>query len=430
MKDPYYKLHLFLYAVVGLLIVAISEATGWYWAVALVLVLSIAASHWDRSRFNAVYHWLTGYPEPEEPLLLGQFGRLIAIFARLRRSLLARLARSNRLLARIRVTASELPVAVVVLGHSGRIEWANRRAGELLAVHWPQDANLPLQHLCRDVRLRRLLEHGQKESVLEVPCPAPVEGWVQLRILPQKNMTLVIGSDITEALHIRRMRKDFVANASHELRTPLTVIASIAETLDEQKEKGPSQWHKPIGLLRRKVLSMNRLVEDMLSLSSLEDASTITRLEEVVDMALLCDQVVQDFAGQPHGLAIKFEYDLPFAKNIMGSKTELYSVLSNLVKNAITYSEPGTSITLSWRQSGDGACLQVADKGIGIEAHHLPHLTERFYRVDDQRDREGTGLGLSIVRNVLQRHQANLEIDSTPGKGSVFSCHFPKHRLF
>ncbi len=420
-----------MYAGVGLLIVAISEATGWYWAVVLVVLLSIAASHWGRGRFNAVHRWLTAHPEPEEPLLLGQLGRLVAIFARLRRSLLARLARSNRLLARIRVTASELPVAVVVLSHNGRIEWANRRAGELLGVHWPQDANLPLQHLCRDVRLRRLLEQGQKESVLELHSPALAEGWVQLRILHHKNMTLVIGSDITEALRIRRMRKDFVANASHELRTPLTVIASIAETLEEQKEKGPPQWHRSIELLQRKVLAMSRLVEDMLSLSSLEDTSRGLRFDVVVDVARLCDQVVQDFSGQIHEAGIKLDRGggVPFNKNIMGSKTELYSALSNLVKNAIAYSEPGAKITLSWRQSDEGGCLQVADSGIGIEAHHLPHLTERFYKVDDQRNREGTGLGLSIVRNVLQRHQATLEIDSTPGKGSVFSCHFPKHRL-
>jgi two-component system phosphate regulon sensor histidine kinase PhoR len=117
--------------------------------------------------------------------------------------------------------------------------------------------------------------------------------------------------------------------------------------------------------------------------------------------------------------------------HLTGSSRELHSALGNLVTNAVRYTPPGGEITLRWDADASGGRFSVRDTGVGIATEHLPRLTERFYRVDHGRSREmgGTGLGLAIVKHVLERHQAQLEIQSEPGKGSVFTAIFPEHRV-
>jgi two-component system phosphate regulon sensor histidine kinase PhoR len=173
---------------------------------------------------------------------------------------------------------------------------------------------------------------------------------------------------------------------------------------------------------------MNRLVEDLLTLSRLE--STVTPLREhEVDVCDVVQHLYQDalaLSGGHHDIRLCLETRV----GLIGSPDELRSALSNLASNAIRYTPRGGRIELRWALREDEPVFSVVDTGIGIEAHHIDRLTERFYRVDRSRSREtgGTGLGLAIVKHVLSRHHARLEVESEPGKGSTFSAVFPAER--
>jgi two-component system phosphate regulon sensor histidine kinase PhoR len=184
-----------------------------------------------------------------------------------------------------------------------------------------------------------------------------------------------------------------------------------------------------VGMMAPQAERMKRLIDDLLTLSSLEHAPPPPAAERV-ELRTLLERVrteAQSLSGGKHriSLAAGGEFDL------LGSESEISSAFVNLVSNAVRYTPPGGEIRLRWNSTDAGAEFSVEDSGIGIDPEHLPRLTERFYRVDRGRSREtgGTGLGLSIVKHALARHQATLAVDSTPGKGSRFAARFPAARL-
>ena len=232
---------------------------------------------------------------------------------------------------------------------------------------------------------------------------------------------LLISRDITRLEAVARMRRDFIANVSHELKTPLTVIAGFLETLQEldldEKQRG-----RFIQLMQEQASSMQRLVEDLLTLSALESEQNplVDEKFAIVPLMLQLSSDAKSLSQGQHAVAL----DIGDAATVSGGRDELASAFGNLVSNAIRYTPAGGTITLSWRVDDNGTgVFAVTDSGIGIAPEHLPRLTERFYRIDRSRSRAtgGTGLGLAIVKHVLLRHQATLEIASEPGKGSTFA---------
>jgi two-component system phosphate regulon sensor histidine kinase PhoR len=225
------------------------------------------------------------------------------------------------------------------------------------------------------------------------------------------------------------MRRDFIANVSHELKTPLTVVSGFVETLQDM-ELEPRQRDRYLQLMREQARSMERLVNDLLTLSSLESEQH-PPVETPVDMAALLLELAADaraLSGGQHDVRL----ELGDAATVSGSRDELASALGNLVSNAIRYTPTGGTVTLAWRREDDGGgSFSVTDTGIGIAPEHLPRLTERFYRVDRSRSRAtgGTGLGLAIVKHVLLRHQAVLGVASVPGEGSTFTVRLPSRRV-
>jgi two-component system phosphate regulon sensor histidine kinase PhoR len=174
---------------------------------------------------------------------------------------------------------------------------------------------------------------------------------------------------------------------------------------------------------------MQRLLDDLLTLSRLESADNALR-EDTVDMPDMVRSLESEAASLSRGRH-QVRLRLDSGRRVRGATQELRSALSNLVSNAVRYTPAGGEITLSWGDRGEEAVFAVTDTGEGIAAEHIPRLTERFYRVDRSRSREtgGTGLGLAIVKHVLTRHGAHLEIQSIPGKGSTFSVVFPAVRV-
>jgi two-component system phosphate regulon sensor histidine kinase PhoR len=233
--------------------------------------------------------------------------------------------------------------------------------------------------------------------------------------------------DVTQAERLDRMRQDFVANVSHELRTPLTVMSGFLETIRELK-LDPTQREHYLSLMSDQSLRMLRIVEDLLTLSSLESAPPPQDQRIMINalMARLREDAEALSAGR-HKILMQAATGF----DLLGSEFEIQSAFSNLVSNAVRYTPAGGEIRINWQADSTGGIFTVTDSGIGIEKTHLPRLTERFYRVDRGRSREtgGTGLGLAIVKHALMRHQSQLEIQSELGKGSRFSARFSSRRL-
>jgi two-component system phosphate regulon sensor histidine kinase PhoR len=237
---------------------------------------------------------------------------------------------------------------------------------------------------------------------------------------------LLIIRDITAFKRSDAIRRDFVANASHELRTPLTVMQGYVEMMLDTPSSHADYWHKPLEQMHNQSERMRKIVEDMLVLSRLEGNDAKLKLA-LVNVPFLLEQIA-DEAKQLSGVHYHHvELILDSLVCLMGHEEYLRSAFTNLVSNAVRYTPDGGTIKIHWWQDAQGAHLSVTDTGIGIAAEHLPRIMERFYRVDSARSRAtgGTGLGLAITRNVLERHNATLTIESEIGLGSCFTCHFP-----
>ncbi len=194
------------------------------------------------------------------------------------------------------------------------------------------------------------------------------------------------------------------------------------------REPDPEMLRRSLQLMSEQATRMQRLVEDLLTLSKLESAQNPLR-EDFVDLPEMVRALVRDaqaLSNGRHRLILRVESDA----GLQGSAEELRSALFNLISNAVRYTPENGEIEVSWSKHDSEPVFAVRDTGIGIEPHHIPRLTERFYRVDRSRSRAsgGTGLGLAIVKHVLSRHQARLEIESEPGKGSTFTVVFPSTR--
>jgi two-component system phosphate regulon sensor histidine kinase PhoR len=219
-----------------------------------------------------------------------------------------------------------------------------------------------------------------------------------------------------------------VANVSHELRSPLTVVSGYLETLLDAGDLG-AELTGQLQSMRSQTDRMNRIVNDLMLLSRLESEEPHADREKVLVGPLISSIAdhARELSGENRHV---IELDVDTSLCIQGHEPELYSAFSNLVFNAIRYTPAGGRIMISWQERNNELVFSVEDSGVGIAAHHIPRLTERFYRVDTGRSRAtgGTGLGLAIVKHVLLRHEGRLEIDSEVGKGSTFACHFPVGR--
>ena len=338
-------------------------------------------------------------------------------------------------LSRFQEATAALPDAVLVLDEDGSIEWANILAESYLGVRWPQDAGQRVPNLVRHPDMIDFLMCKQNDPdnaevlVLNSPVDENVLMEIRVKVYGDKYM-LLVARDITDIDRIDKMRKDFIANASHELRSPLTVIAGYLEVFDEHPEECPPAWQAKISQMRVQANRMQRLIDDLLKLSSLESAKDES-LEEEISIA----DLLTNLCSEAQTLSGEFEHQIYLELDrevwLLGKHRDIYSAFSNIIFNAVQYTPAKSAIHISWHQNEKGAYLEVQDSGDGIATEHIPRLTERFYRVDAGRSREkgGTGLGLAIVKHALARHNASLEIESTPGQGSTFRCYFPPQRI-
>lgn len=331
--------------------------------------------------------------------------------------------------------AEVIPNGILVLDKNGRISWMNGLAIEHLNLNPQTDWNSILRNIVRRPEFLAFLEQPLTKNV-EIKINMPKNGGITERTLLvtrapfQTDEELLITRDISEAEQLNNMRTAFVANVSHELRTPLTVINGFLETMADMPELPAEQSRQFIGMMQKEGARMQSLLADLLTLSRLESG----RSNEFtpVDLSALTELLAEDgetLSAGKHTIHTDISPDLW----VSGIYTDLYNALSNLVFNAVRYTPAGGEIEISLKTlpSNNMFMLQplrfaVKDNGPGIEAEHIPHLTERFYRVDKGRSRQsgGTGLGLAIVKHALAEHETMLEISSEVGVGSEFSVVF------
>ena len=361
---------------------------------------------------------------PQSSKLPDGWGAWTEIFSRLYR--MRREDEKNQVelsewLARFRQAMTLLPDGVVIMDDVLFLEWCNPVAEQHLGLNLVQDKNMRITNLIRSPEFMDYIILGRFDKPLTV---SHRDRKLILHVIKFENRRqILVTHDVTENERIDRMRRDFIANASHELRTPLTVINGFLEINAMQPEMDAKTRAGHIKLMAEQGQRMQRLVEDMLTLTRLESIDFPLRPERI-HMVDLLEQIVCEM----HGLSVGkhqliLENDGP---DLMGSLDELRSAFTNLASNAVRYTPTGGAITISWTNTPDGPVFKVKDSGIGISSEHLSRLTERFYRVDKSRSREtqGTGLGLAIVKHVVLRHKAQLSIDSVPGAGSTFSIRF------
>ena len=357
-----------------------------------------------------------------------QWRRIVAFersLDRLRRDSTRRETELEDSLTRWRDAARALPDGVVIL-EADRIAWSNDTAQVHLSIG-PKDAGTRITHLVRAPDFMRYLDAGEFDKPVQIRA-GDGERILSVLVVPYgSNQRLVLSRDVTQLERVERMRSEFVANVSHELRTPLTVVAGFLEMLRDESDA--AEQRRYIDLMTQQSQRMQRLVEDLLTLSSLE-SSPPPPTDEAIDMAALAQRLgaeARALSGGRH----RIEVHAASAMDLLGSEKELASAFGNLVSNAVRYTPEHGTIRIRWEADEHGAQFGVDDTGIGIAPEHLPRLTERFYRVDRGRSREtgGTGLGLAIVKHALMRHGGTLHIESKPGEGSRFAARFSGARL-
>jgi two-component system phosphate regulon sensor histidine kinase PhoR len=359
------------------------------------------------------------------------WGEVFEHYYRLQRRYAKRKKRLARVIREFRESTAAMPDGTIVLDSDLRISWFNGAAIQLLGLAGNRDIGQPIASLLRAPAFERYIREADFRRPVEVDSPVDLGGRLSIRVVPYGHgQYLMLVRDVTRLQRLENMRRDFVANASHELRSPLTVLGGYLEHMTDD-EAIPEVWSDPLEEMQAQCRRMTTLVDDLLELSRLETDAPADPDEQPVDVAALVDRIRFEALNQAGGTR-GIETDLDPTLGLAGIETELYSAVSNLVFNAVRYTDPGGRIEIEWRRTDDGgAQFCVRDDGIGIEPKHLPFITQRFYRVDPSRSRSrgGTGLGLAIVKHVLQRHGGRLEIESEPGRGSRFRCLFPAERL-
>jgi two-component system phosphate regulon sensor histidine kinase PhoR len=407
------------------LVIGLLAGAAWGWGVLCVGLAALLA--WHTRHLARLHRWLANPLPGKVPEGEGIWDEVRQLLHRLG----ARLAKREQgghgaLLVRIRRAAQALPDGVVILDKANRIEWCNRTAEAQLHLDGRADVGQNIANLVREPEFIEYLNAPETASV-RVSRGQGVA--LSLQLIPfGQSEKLLLARDITQAERVNTMRRDFVANVSHELRTPLTVLVGFLETLRNLK-LDPQRQRDYLGMMQEQAARMQRIIDDLLTLSAL-DAAAPASSETRVPVRALVEQLKTDaeaLSAGKHAIRMEVENE----NDLLGSETELASAFGNLVSNAIRYTPEGGTVTLSWRENADGARFSVEDTGIGIDPEHIPRLTERFYRVDRSRSREtgGTGLGLAIAKRALARHDATLEIESEVGKGSRFSARFPARRL-
>ena len=336
-----------------------------------------------------------------------------------------------------------MPEAVLVVSDDARLIAANAAARDLLPA---LREGGPLALALRDPDIldavRRVCLSGRREKVAWRDR-VPVERSFDVAVAPfdclgRPRAVVLTLRDLTESRRVERMRADFVANASHELRTPLASLLGFVETLQGPARDDARARDRFLAIMAEQARRMARLVDDLLSLSRIEQNLHL-RPDNPVDLAMVVRHTADTLAPLAQETGVRLAVSAAGPVIVNGERDELVRIAENLIENAIKYGCPGAAaadpssaqeqdvVEISVGATRRDGVLAVRDHGAGIPSEHLPRLTERFYRIDagQSRAKGGTGLGLAIVKHIVARHRGRLQVSSEPGRGALFTVTIP-----
>jgi two-component system phosphate regulon sensor histidine kinase PhoR len=408
----------------------------WIWAAASVLgaIFALILGR-DVMVMTTLLRALRHHPEslPRETKLIipgmRQLGHEALLLIRAEKLSRARAIESA---ATDRALVEKLPDALIRLDAAGQVDWRNASADAAFGM----EVSALLRHPALRAALLESAKSGEPVRK-KVILSAPVLRDLDATVIPVGGPVYILVSDRTRERSIEKMRADFVANSSHELRTPLASLIGFIETLQGPAADDPEAQKRFLGIMAEQAARMQRVIGDLLSLSRIE-ISEHQPPEEIMHVPPLLERIVASMEPMLAGNGTRIEMNIaPGLPAVPADADQLAQVFTNLLDNAIKYGKRGGLIkVIAVKAGGDarfephGIVVSVADDGAGIPRDHIPRLTERFYRVDKGRSRAvgGTGLGLAIVKHVVNRHRGRLVIDSTEGKGTIFTIWLPARR--
>ncbi len=372
-----------------------------------------AGSEWERLRLTS--NELIVEAGQLQQQRTGQLSQLEATLGSLQEAVLIVDASNYILLANKALQAISSRDATQIIGH--RLELVLHSAEFLTYVEAVRLGKAQPQHQVE-------LVEGSRTTWLEVTGTT-----IQSQGNSRGTWTLFVLHDITKQKKLEAVRKDFVANVSHELRTPLSVIKGYVETLVDGHHEIPfDDRDRFLKTIQRHTERLNSLLEELLVLSRLESINPGLQRESI-DLQVLLAAIMDDYRGRPatSGHKLRLTVD-PAHGRVLADSLKITQVVENLLDNALKYTPKGSLIHLETRLQGSGEIIvTLRDNGPGIPADDLPHLFERFYRVDKGRSRDtgGTGLGLSIVKHIVQLHGGRVWVESRQGEGTSFFFSLP-----
>lgn len=326
---------------------------------------------------------------------------------------------------------------VMAVGPNERLIGANGAACRMLGVKVENVRGKLMQEVTRSASLLSFIQKSLQsdvESETEIAIMADSERLFQvhsstLKVLKEtKHGIIIVLSETTDLRRLETVRKDFVANVSHELRTPITSIKGFVETLISGAGDDPHDRERFLQIIQKHTIRLNRIIEDMLELSSIEEATQKGTVQfEIGEIATPINSAISFIAPKAEQKSLKIEASIEACMCRINPSLIEHAV-SNYIDNAINFSQPDTVIVVTGRRLENDYVLEVKDHGQGMEKRHLPRIFERFYRAQTGRDRNsggGTGLGLAIVKHIVSAHEGKVWADSELGVGSTFGFSIP-----
>ncbi|MBW3556143.1 MAG: two-component sensor histidine kinase [Actinobacteria bacterium] len=364
---------------------------------------------------------VVGRLEPgEAPDVAGNLSQALAQLRRAADASVERMAASGRLSLALSGALDAVPLGVVITDRAGETLFRNQAADSLLGR---RAADALALRAVSDLLSEAVAGRGASRPL---DLYGPPRRTLVLSAVPVRGAAVVVVEDVSERRRLEAVRRDFVANVSHELKTPVAALGLLAETLAGEDE--PAVVQRLAGRMQEEAFRVARIIEDLLDLSRLEAEDAAhhepVRIHEVVSQAVEHVRPSADLRGVHLSVAA-----VPRSWIVLGERRQLVSALTNLLENAVKYSDDRSEVELLVHTDGEAIDLVVRDHGIGIPSRDIDRIFERFYRVDRGRGRDtgGTGLGLSIVRHVASNHGGDVLVHSEEGEGSAFTLRLPAH---
>ncbi|MBU2863831.1 phosphate regulon sensor histidine kinase PhoR [Reinekea forsetii] len=413
---------------------SVAVSVGFVFGYPWLFLAAASASYliWILYQQHRLISWLIKGAKNAPPNAMGLWGVVFDHLYMVRKKHRKQVRRYRETIQKIRTSNQALADGVITLDSNGNIESWNKAAVKLLNLKKVDEGHL-LTNLIRDPEFTDYYNKAQNKEPITIENPAHANRSLQISMTVYgEGERLLLLRDTTRLEKLEKMRQDFVANASHELKTPITVVQGHLENILNFNDDIPPAMHKALLSMSTQAKRMNNLVNDLLILSKLDIDTTDAPMKEI-NIPDLMSQLIEDALQYAHSTdkQLDISFQCQTDAMLLGDIGQIRTALSNLIYNAVRYSPSQKTIVISWKKSALGGLLTVQDQGYGIEQHHIPRLTERFYRADKGRSSEdgGTGLGLAIVKHILNHHNAYLDIQSQPHIGSAFTCIFPKKRL-